>query len=151
VVLALQTDVLLPSSRQSANDQLAWLTLPQVTKQSLVDWLDEVLPDVAQAVNCYGESGLAIAASASEMTLLGGRDAGVYQGPAHGHISHQSSLECSWFGAIPHRCRFGRSHRGWASKRDLNDVCWTQSKRYRRYDGRAHCSIYPITCAERGK
>jgi hypothetical protein len=80
VVLSLQTDVLLPSSRQSANDQLAWLALPQVTKQGLVDWLDEVLPDVAQAVNCYGESGLAIAASASEMTLLGGRDAGVYQG-----------------------------------------------------------------------
>ena len=51
VVLALQSDVLLPSSRQSANDQLAWLTLPQVTKQGLVGWLDEVLPDIAQAVN----------------------------------------------------------------------------------------------------
>ena len=80
VVLALQSDVLLPSSRQSANDQLAWLTLPQVTKQGLVGWLDKVLPDIAQAVNCYGELGLAIAANASEMTLLGGRDAGIYQG-----------------------------------------------------------------------
>jgi len=80
VVLSLQTDVLLPSSRQSANDQLAWLALPQASKQSLVDWLTEVLPDIAKAVNCYGESGLAIAANASEMTLLGGRDAGVYHG-----------------------------------------------------------------------
>ena len=80
VVLALQTGVLLPSNRQSAMDQLAWLELPQATQQRLVDWLDAALPDVARAVNCHGESGLAIAANANEITLLGGRDAGVYQG-----------------------------------------------------------------------
>ena len=37
------------------------------------------LPD-AQAVNCHGRAELAIAANASEITLLGGRDAGVFQG-----------------------------------------------------------------------
>jgi len=79
-VLTLQTEVPLPSNRQSVKDQLAWLELPQSTKQSLVEWLDAALPDVARAVNCHGESGLAIAANASEITLLGGRDAGVYQG-----------------------------------------------------------------------
>ena len=80
VVLSSQTDVVLPSSRQLAKDQLAWLELPQSARQRLVDWLDAALPDVAQAVNCHGESGLAIAANASEITLLGGRDAGVFQG-----------------------------------------------------------------------
>ena len=54
--------------------------LPQSARQRLVDWLDAALPDVAQAVNCHGELGLAIAANASEITLLGGRDAGVFQG-----------------------------------------------------------------------
>ena len=80
LVLSLQTDVLLPSTKQSAKDQLAWLELPQLTRQRLVDWLDAALPDVAQAVKCHGETGLAIAANASEITLLGGRDAGVFQG-----------------------------------------------------------------------
>lgn len=79
-VLSLRTDVPLPSSRQLANDQLAWLELPQATKRGLVGWLDEALPEVARAVNCHGESGLAIAANANEITLLGGRDAGVYPG-----------------------------------------------------------------------
>ena len=79
-VLSLRTDVPLPSSRQSANSQLAWLELPQASKRDLMDWLDEVLPQVARAVNCHGESGLTIAANANEVTLLGGLDAGVYPG-----------------------------------------------------------------------
>ena len=79
-VLSLRTDVPLPSSRQLANSQLAWLELPQASKRDLMDWLDEVLPQVARAVNCHGESGLTIAANANEVTLLGGLDAGVYPG-----------------------------------------------------------------------
>ena len=59
----------MPSSRQLANDQLAWLELPQATKRGLVGWLDEALP-VARAVNCHGESGLVIVATANEITLL---------------------------------------------------------------------------------
>ena len=79
-VLSLRTDVPLPSSRQLANSQMAWLELPQATKRDLMDWLDEALPQVARAVNCHGESGLTIAANANEVTLLGGLDAGVYPG-----------------------------------------------------------------------
>ena len=79
-VLSLRTDVPLPSSRQLANSQLAWLELPQASKRDLMDWPDEVLPQVARAVNCHGESGLTIAANANEVTLLGGLDAGVYPG-----------------------------------------------------------------------
>ena len=45
VVLSSQTDGVLPSSRQLAKDQLAWLELPQSARQRLVDWLDAALPD----------------------------------------------------------------------------------------------------------
>ena len=53
--------------------------LPQATKRGLVGWLDEALPEVAERELSW-RSGLAIAANANEITLLGGRDAGVYPG-----------------------------------------------------------------------
>ena len=52
------------------NDQLAWLELPQATKRGLVGWLDEALR--RPSVNCHGESGLAIAANANELSVVVG-------------------------------------------------------------------------------
>ena len=79
-VLSLATQLPIPSSRVSNNNQLAWLTLPESALLGLNTWLDTVLIEVAAAVHCHGESALTLIADASQITLQGGQDAGLYQG-----------------------------------------------------------------------
>lgn len=79
-VLTLATQMPIASSRLSNNNQLAWLTLPESALLGLNSWLDNALTEVAAAVHCHGESALTLTADASQITLQGGQDAGLYQG-----------------------------------------------------------------------
>ena len=79
-VLPLQTSVILGSTRQSSQDQLAWLTLTKSAHQTLALWLDEALVEIGAGIGCHGESALTLAMEANQLTLNGGLDAGVYSG-----------------------------------------------------------------------
>ena len=79
-VLPLQTSVIVGSTRQSSQDQLAWLTLPKSAHQTLALWLDGALVEIGAGIGCYGESALTLAMEANQLTLNGGLDAGVYSG-----------------------------------------------------------------------
>ncbi|MBL6815060.1 MAG: hypothetical protein ISQ65_07455 [Pseudomonadales bacterium] len=79
-VVPLQTSVVVGSTRQSSQDQLAWLTLPKSAHQTLALWLDEALVEIGAGIGCYGESALTLALEANQLTLNGGLDAGVYNG-----------------------------------------------------------------------
>jgi hypothetical protein len=79
-VLPLQTSVIVGSTRQSSQDQLAWLTLPKSAHQTLALWLDGALVEIGAGIGCHGEAALTLAMEANQLTLNGGLDAGVYSG-----------------------------------------------------------------------
>lgn len=79
-VLPLETTVIVGSTRQSSQDQLAWLTLPKSAHQTLALWLDEALVEIGAGIGCHGESALTLAMDANQLILNGGLDAGVYSG-----------------------------------------------------------------------
>ena len=79
-VLPLETTIIVGSSRQSSEDQLAWLTLPKSAHKTLSVWLDEALLEIAAGIGCVGESALTLAMDANQLTLNGGLDAGIYSG-----------------------------------------------------------------------
>ena len=79
-VLPLETSIFVGSTRQSSQDQLAWLTLPKSAHQTLALWLDEALVEIGAGIGCHGESALTLAMEATQLTLKGGLDAGVYSG-----------------------------------------------------------------------
>ena len=79
-VLPLETTIIVGSTRQSSEDQLAWLTLPKSAHKTLAVWLDEALLEIGAGISCLGESALTLAMDANQLTLNGGLDAGVYSG-----------------------------------------------------------------------
>lgn len=79
-VLPLETSILVGSTRQSSQDQLAWLTLPKSAHQTLAQWLDEALVEIGAGIGCHGETALTLAMNAEQLTLNGGFDAGIYRG-----------------------------------------------------------------------
>ena len=79
-VLPLETTIIVGSSRQSSEDQLAWLTLPKSAHETLSVWLDEALLEIAAGIGCVGESALTLAMDANQLTHNGGLDAGIYSG-----------------------------------------------------------------------
>ena len=79
-VLPLETTIIVGSTRQSSEDQLAWLTLPKSAHKTLAVWLDEALLEIGAGIGCLGESALTLAMDANQLTLNGGLDAGVYSG-----------------------------------------------------------------------
>jgi hypothetical protein len=79
-VLPLETSVFVGSTRQSSQDQLAWLTLPKSAHQTLAQWLDEALVEIGAGIGCHGETALTLAMNAEQLTLNGGFDAGIYRG-----------------------------------------------------------------------
>ena len=79
-VLPLETTIIVGSTRQSSEDQLAWLTLPKSAHKTLAVWLDEALLEIGAGISCLGESALTLAMDANQLTLNGGLDAGVYRG-----------------------------------------------------------------------
>ncbi len=79
-VLPLETSVFVGSTRQSSQDQLAWLTLPKSAHQTLAQWLKEALVEISAGIGCYGETALTLAINAEQLTLNGGYDAGIYVG-----------------------------------------------------------------------
>ena len=79
-VLPLETSVFVGSTRQSSQDQLAWLTLPKSAHQTLAQWLKEALVEISAGIGCYGETALTLAMNAEQLTLDGGFDAGIYRG-----------------------------------------------------------------------
>ena len=78
--LPLETTIIVSSNRQSSEDQLAWLTLPKSAHETLAVWLDEALLEIDAGIGCLGESALTLAMDATQLTLNGGLDAGVYSG-----------------------------------------------------------------------
>lgn len=80
VVFSLEKELPLVSSRQASKDQMAWLELSKEAQAELASWLDAALVEVGGAVNCHGEAALGMTVNASQITLLGGSDAGVYHG-----------------------------------------------------------------------
>ncbi len=79
-VLPLETSIFVGSTRQSSQDQLAWLTLPKSAHQTLAQWLDEALVEIGAGIGCHGETALTLAMNAEQLTLNGGFDAGIYRG-----------------------------------------------------------------------
>ena len=79
-VLPLETSIFVGSTRQSSQDQLAWLTLPKSAHQTLAQWLDEALVEIGSGIGCHGETALTLAMNAEQLTLNGGFDAGIYRG-----------------------------------------------------------------------
>ena len=79
-VLPLETVIIVGSTRQSSEDQLAWLTLSNSAHKTLAVWLDEALLEIGAGIRCLGESALTFALDANQLTLNGGLDAGVYSG-----------------------------------------------------------------------
>ncbi len=79
-VLPLETSIFVGSTRQSSQDQLAWLTLPKSAHQTLAQWLDEALVEIGAGIGCHGETALTLAINAEQLTLNGGFDAGIYRG-----------------------------------------------------------------------
>ena len=79
-VLPLETSIFVGSSRQSSQDQLAWLTLPKSAHQILAQWLDEALLEIGAGIGCHGETALTLAMDTEQLTLNGGFDAGIYRG-----------------------------------------------------------------------
>ena len=79
-VLPLETSIFVGSTRQSSQDQLAWLTLPKSAHQTLAQWLDEALVKIGAGIGCHGETALTLAMNAEQLTLNGGFDAGIYRG-----------------------------------------------------------------------
>ena len=79
-VLPLETNISVGSTRQSREDQLAWLTLPNSAHKTLAAWLDEALLEIGAGIRCLGESALTFAIDANQLTLNGGLDAGIYSG-----------------------------------------------------------------------
>ena len=79
-VLPLETSIFVGSTRQSSQDQLAWLTLPKSAHQTLAQWLDEALVEIGAGIGCHGETALTLAMNAEQLTLNGGLDAGIYRG-----------------------------------------------------------------------
>ena len=79
-VLPLETSIFVGSTRQSSQDQLAWLTLPKSAHQTLAQWLDEALVKIGAGIGCHGETALTLAINAEQLTLNGGFDAGIYRG-----------------------------------------------------------------------
>ena len=79
-VLPLETSIFVGSTRQSSQDQLAWLTLPKTAHQTLAQWLDEALVEIGAGIGCHGETALTLAMNAEQLTLNGGFDAGLYRG-----------------------------------------------------------------------
>jgi hypothetical protein len=79
-VLPLETTIIVGSTRQSSEDQLAWLTLPKSAHKTLAVWLDEALLEIGAGIGCLGESALTLVMDANQLTLNGGLDAGVYSG-----------------------------------------------------------------------
>ena len=79
-VLPLETSIFVGSTRQSSQDQLAWLTLPKSAHQTLEQWLDEALVEIGAGIGCHGETALTLAMNAEQLTLNGGFDAGIYRG-----------------------------------------------------------------------
>ena len=79
-VLPLETSIFVGSTRQSSQDQLAWLTLPKSAHQTLAQWLDEALVKIGAGIACHGETALTLAMNAEQLTLNGGFDAGIYRG-----------------------------------------------------------------------
>lgn len=79
-VLPLETSIYVGSTRQSSQDQLAWLTLPKSARQTLAQWLDEAIVVIGAGIGCYGETALTLAMNAEQLTLNGGFDAGIYRG-----------------------------------------------------------------------
>ena len=79
-VLPLETSIFVGSTRQSSQDQLAWLTLPKSAHQTLAQWLDEALVEIGAGISCHGETALTLAMNAEQLTLNGGFDAGIYRG-----------------------------------------------------------------------
>ena len=79
-VLPLETSIFVGSTRESSQDQLAWLTLPKSAHQALTQWLDEALEEIAAGIGCHGETALTLAMNAEQLTLNGGLDAGIYRG-----------------------------------------------------------------------
>ena len=79
-VLPLETSIFVGSTRQSSQDQLAWLTLPKAAHLTLAQWLDEALVEIGVGIGCHGETALTLAMNAEQLTLNGGFDAGIYRG-----------------------------------------------------------------------
>ena len=79
-VLPLETSIFVGSTRQSSQDQLAWLTLPKSAHQILAQWLDEALLEIGAGIGCHGETALTLAMDTEQLTLNGGFDAGIYRG-----------------------------------------------------------------------
>ena len=79
-VLPLETSIFVGSTRQSSQDQLAWLTLPKSAHQTLAQWLDEALVEIGAGIGCHGETALTLTMNAEQLTLDGGFDAGIYRG-----------------------------------------------------------------------
>ena len=79
-VLPLETSIFVGSTRQSSQDQLAWLTLPKSAHQTLAQWLDEALVKIGAGIGCPGATALTLAINAEQLTLNGGFDAGIYRG-----------------------------------------------------------------------
>jgi hypothetical protein len=79
-VLPLETSIFVGSTRQSSQDQLAWLTLPKSAHQTLAQWLDKALVEIGAGIGCHGETALTLAMNAEQLTLNGGFDAGIYRG-----------------------------------------------------------------------
>ena len=79
-VLPLETSIFVGSTRQSSQDQLAWLTLPKSAHQTLAQWLDKALVEIGAGIGCYSETALTLAMNGEQLTLNGGFDAGIYRG-----------------------------------------------------------------------
>ena len=92
VVFSQEHSVLLGSSRQHRVNQLAWLELPEAAKKDLAMWIHSALVKLNQAVFCHAESALALGMERGQITLVGGRDAGIYVGQRMAILPKGSTL-----------------------------------------------------------
>jgi hypothetical protein len=79
-VFSQEHSVLLHSSRQLRVNQLAWLELPEAARKDLAIWIQSAMVELNQAVVCHAKSALALGMERGQITLVGGRDAGIYVG-----------------------------------------------------------------------
>jgi hypothetical protein len=79
-VFSQEHSVLLDSSRQLRVNQLAWLELPEAARKDLAIWIQSAMVELNQAVVCHAKSALALGMERGQITLVGGRDAGIYVG-----------------------------------------------------------------------